>query len=100
MHPLVDLSVPPGHVAVHWFEQASFAVKDAAGPVRLDDAYFPPTAPPAVFIHPTPPLDEAELPVPFVLLTHSHEDHTFPESIQRIWAANPAVVVAGPTEST
>lgn len=33
MHPLADLSVLPGQVAVHWFEQSCYALKDAAGTV-------------------------------------------------------------------
>ena len=68
MHALTDLRVPAGRVAVHWFEQSSFAVKDAAGTVVQIDPYFPRVRPPERFIHPTPPLDEAELPTDYVLL--------------------------------
>ena len=41
MHPLVDLKVPGGSIAVHWFEQSSFALKDSAGTIVQIDPYFP-----------------------------------------------------------
>ena len=31
MHPLTEISVAPGQVAIHWFEQSSYALKNAAG---------------------------------------------------------------------
>ncbi|HRJ44343.1 MAG: MBL fold metallo-hydrolase [Caldilineaceae bacterium] len=99
MHPLADLSVLPGQVAVHWFEQSCYALKDAAGTVIQLDPYFPRQRSPERFIHPQPPLDEATLPTNFVLLTHSHNDHTWPESISRIWAAFPHCRFVGPPES-
>jgi L-ascorbate metabolism protein UlaG (beta-lactamase superfamily) len=99
MHALARLRVPAGQVAVHWFEQSSFALKDAAGAVVQIDPYFPRLRPPERFIHPTPPLDEAELPTDYVLLTHDHGDHTCPESIARIRAAHPEARFVGPAES-
>lgn len=99
MHPLASLAVPPGHVAVHWFEQSCYAVKDAAGTVVQIDPYFPRQRAPERFIHAEPPLDEATLPTDFVLLTHSHNDHTWPESINRIWATFPGCRFVGPEES-
>jgi L-ascorbate metabolism protein UlaG (beta-lactamase superfamily) len=99
MHALAHLRVPAGRVAAHWFEQSSFAVKDAAGTVVLIDPYFPRRRPPERFIHPTPPLDEAELPADYVLLTHDHSDHTYPESLARIRAASPDCRFVGPHES-
>jgi L-ascorbate metabolism protein UlaG (beta-lactamase superfamily) len=99
MHPLATLSVPSGHVAVHWFEQNCYAVKDAAGTVLQVDPYFPRQRPPDHFIHAQPPLDEATLPTDFVLLTHAHNDHTWPESISRIWKAFPQCRFVGPAES-
>ena len=99
MHPLSTLSVPPGHVAVHWFEQSCYAVKDAAGTVVQVDPYFPRERAPERFIHARPPLDETTLPTDFVLLTHSHGDHTWPESISRIWQAFPHCRFVGPQES-
>lgn len=99
MHPLARLQVPTGHVAIHWFEQSSFAVKDAAGTIVQIDPYFPRVRPPERFIHAEPPLDEADLPTDHVLLTHAHGDHTCPESIARIRQASPSVRFVGPEES-
>ena len=99
MHPLVDLELPSGDVAIHWFEQSSYAVKDHRGTVVLVDPYFPRERPADQFIHPTSPLDESELPTDVVLLTHDHTDHTFPESLARILEASPDVVFVGPVES-
>ena len=100
MHPLVDLKVPEGSVAVHWFEQSSFAVKDSAGTIVQIDPYFPRERPADRFIHTEPPLDESTLPTDFVLLTHAHGDHTCSESIRRIWATSDATRFIGPEEST
>ena len=86
-------------MAVHWFEQSCYAVKDSAGSVLQIDPYFPRQRAPERFIHAQPPLDEATLPTDFVLLTHSHNDHTWPESISRIWAAFPDCHFVGPQES-
>ncbi len=99
MHPLAALPVPPGRVAIHWFEQSCYALKDAAGAVVQIDPYFPRQRPPDRFIHAQPPLDETTLPPDFVLLTHAHGDHTWPESISRIWGAFPACRFVGPPES-
>ena len=65
MHPLVDLKVPEGSVAVHWFEQSSFALKDSAGTIVQIDPYFPRERPADRFIHTEPPLDESALPTDF-----------------------------------
>ena len=62
MHPLVDLDVPEGAVAIHWFEQSTFAVKDSHGTVVQIDPYFPHDRPADRFIHTEPPLDESQLP--------------------------------------
>ena len=99
MHPLVDLIVPDGSVAVHWFEQSSFAVKDSAGTIILIDPYFPRERSAESFIHTQSPLDESTLPTDFVLLTHAHGDHTCPESIRRIWDTSKATQFVGPEES-
>ena len=99
MHPLVDLEVPEGAVAVHWFEQSSFALKDAAGTIVQIDPYFPRERPADRFIHTEPPLDESALPTDFVLLTHAHGDHTCSESIRRIWETSDATRFVGPEES-
>ena len=37
MHVLADLKVPAGSVAIHWFEQSSFAIKDSHGTILLID---------------------------------------------------------------
>lgn len=99
MHPLVNLKVSEGSIAVHWFEQSSFALKDSSGTIVLIDPYFPSVRPADRFIHTQPPLDESSLPTDFVLLTHAHGDHTCPESIRRIWETSKATRFIGPQES-
>ena len=99
MHPFVELKVPEGAIAVHWFEQSSFALKDPAGIIVQIDPYFPRERPADRFIHTEPPLDESALPTDFVLLTHAHGDHTCPESIRRIWETSTATRFVGPEES-
>ena len=99
MHPLVKLKVPEGTIAVHWFEQSSFALKDSAGTTVQIDPYFPRNRPSDRFIHTDPPLNESELPTDFVLLTHAHGDHTCPESISRIWETSTSTQFIGPKES-
>lgn len=99
MHSLVDLKVPKGSIAIHWFEQSSFALKDSDGTLLQIDPYFPRHRPSDRFIHTEPPLDESELPTDFVLLTHAHGDHTCPESIRRIWDTSNATRFIGPEES-
>jgi L-ascorbate metabolism protein UlaG (beta-lactamase superfamily) len=99
MHSLLNLAVPKGHVAIHWFEQASFALKDSQGVVVQIDPYFPHNRSPERYIHAEPPLDESQLPTDCVLLTHDHGDHTNPETIERIWQASPKAQYVGPEES-
>ncbi len=100
MHPLVGLKVPEGAVAVHWFEQSSFALKDSAGTIVQIDPYSPRERPADRFIYTEPPLNESELPTDFVLLTHAHGDHTCSETIRRIWKTSDATRFVGPEEST
>ena len=99
MHPLVPLTMPSGRVAIHWFEQSSFAIKTASGAIIQLDPYFPHDRPSDRFIHPDPPLDEAQLPTDYVLLTHDHGDHTNIETLVRIWQARPQARFIGPEES-
>lgn len=99
MHPLTNVNVPAGSVAIHWFEQSSYAIKDAHGTIVQIDPYFPHERPAERFIHPQPPLDESQLPTDFVLLTHDHRDHTCPESIRRIEQSFADVRYFGPPES-
>jgi L-ascorbate metabolism protein UlaG (beta-lactamase superfamily) len=99
MHPLATLNVSQGQVAIHWFEQSSYAVKESGGAVLQIDPYFPHSRPEEKFIHAQPPLDESQLPTDYVLLTHSHGDHTCSESITRIWNAFPHARFIGPRES-
>lgn len=99
MHPFIELDVPDGNIAIHWFEQSSFALKDSAGTTILVDPFFPHERPADRYIHPNPPVDEAEFPVAYVLLTHDHMDHTHSETLQRVQAASPEVKFAGPVES-
>jgi L-ascorbate metabolism protein UlaG (beta-lactamase superfamily) len=99
MHPFASLKVEPNTIAIHWFEQNAFALKGSEGQILLVDPYFPHDRPSERFIRPTPPVDETELPVHFVAVTHAHGDHTNPETISRIHASSPDVVVIGPKES-
>lgn len=99
MHPLADLTVPAGAVAIHWFEQSSYAVKDEHGTIVQIDPYSPRERPADRFVYADPPLDEATLPTDFVLLTHDHRDHTWPESLARIHQSFPQVKMIGPQES-
>lgn len=99
MHPFTQTAVPAGAAAVHWFEQSSFAVRDAAGTLTLIDPYSPHERPAGRFIHADPPMDEAEWPADFVLLTHAHGDHTNPETVTRLHAAAPSARYLGPQEA-
>ncbi len=98
-HPLSDLTVQHNRVAIHWFGQNSFAVKNSQGTIFLTDPYFPHTRPPDVFIQSQPPLDESSLPTDLVLLTHAYGDHTCPESLERIHQSWPSARIVGPRES-
>ena len=99
MHPFGQLTVPSGHVGIHWFGQSSFAFKDDAGTIVQVDPYFPRKRPPERFIQAQAPLDEATLPTDVVLLTHDHGDHTCVESLLRIHQAYPEATYVGPSES-
>lgn len=99
MHPLSTVDVPPGSVAIHWFEQSCFAIKDNQGTTIQIDPYFPVDRPAERYIHATPPLDETTLPTDYVLLTHNHGDHTCVESIERIRTTFPGCTFVGPEES-
>ena len=99
MHLFSTLEVPSGAVGVHWFGQSSYALKNAAGTVVQIDPYFPRERPMDRFIHVTPPLDESTLPTDYVLLTHNHSDHTWPESCLRIHQSFPDCRFVGPMES-
>lgn len=99
MHPITQLAVPIGKIAIHWFEQSSYALKDSSGTLLLIDPYFPSARSPERFIYPQPPADGADLPADIVLLTHSHLDHTCPESISQIHAAHPHATYIGPQDA-
>jgi L-ascorbate metabolism protein UlaG (beta-lactamase superfamily) len=99
MHPFATQSVPQNAVGIAWFGQSSFALRDSAGTIVQLDPYFPRERPPERFIHAEPPLDETTLPTDFVLLTHNHRDHTWPESLLRIHGAFPECRFVGPVES-
>lgn len=99
MHPFSELQVPPKSIAIHWFEQNAYAVKGSSGKIMLIDPYFPHERPSERFIRATAPVEEASLPVAYIVVTHAHGDHTNPETISRIHAAWPEVVVIGPKES-
>ena len=99
MHPFSKLSVPAGTLGIHWFGQSTYAFKDAAGTVIQIDPYYPNDRPADRFVHTTKPLDETTLPTDFVLLTHNHLDHTFPESCLPIHKSFPNCQFIGPSES-
>jgi L-ascorbate 6-phosphate lactonase len=99
VHPLSELQVSPGSVAIHWFEQNAYALKDAQGTIVLIDPFFPHHRPPERFIRSEPPVRESELPTDYVLLTHDHMDHTNPETIARIHAAWPEAQYIGPEDA-
>lgn len=99
MHAFESLSVPQGHIAIHWFGQSSFALKQPDGTIVQTDPYFPRERPADRFVHAEPPLDESTLKTDFVLLTHDHGDHTCVASLMRIHAAFPECHYVGPPES-
>lgn len=99
MHPITRLAVPVGRLAIHWFEQSAYALKDASGVLVVIDPYFPTDRPSERFVHPQPPATGADLPADIVLLTHLHRDHTDPESISQIRSANPGALYVGPGDA-
>ena len=91
MSDFINLDVPDGAVAIHWFEQSSFAIKSRTGTTILVDPYFPKERPSDRFIYAQPPVEEAEFPTDLVLLTHDHkdldyflEDHGFEKSEKKL----------------
>ena len=99
MHPFAQLQVPQDAVGIHWFEQNAYALRDAAGITLVIDPYFPRERPPERFICPTPPVNEASLPVDCVLVTHAHSDHTNSETVDRIYRASPQASFVGPQDA-
>ncbi len=99
MHPFAELKVPSGALGIHWFGQSTYAVKDAAGTVIQIDPYYPSERLAERFIHISKPLDESTLPTNYVLLTHNHSDHTWPESCLAIHKSFPECRFIGPAES-
>ena len=99
MHSFTELAVPEGSVGIHWFEQNSYAVKDSRGTTIQVDPYFPHNRPADRFVHSEPPLDESQLPTDYVLLTHSHGDHTCSETLARIQKSWPDAKYVWPSES-
>jgi L-ascorbate 6-phosphate lactonase len=99
MHPIATLAVPAGAVAIHWFGQSTYALKDAAGTIVQVDPYYPSERLADRFVHITKPLEESSLPTHYVLLTHNHTDHTWPESCFAIHQSFPDCRFVGPVES-
>jgi len=99
VHKLMKEGVPQGSVGIHWFEQNSYAIKDSHGTIALVDPYFPHKRPAETFVHSEPPLDESQLQTNYVLLTHSHGDHTCSETLGRIHESWPEATYVGPKES-
>src|SRR5215204_2318213 len=100
MHSFATLNVPAGSLGIHWFGQSTYALKDAAGTIIQVDLYYPSERPDDRFVHTTKPLDESTLPTNYVLLTHNHLDHTWPESCLAIHKSFPNCQFIGPIEST
>lgn len=96
---LYDIQVPDSSLAIFWFGQNSFALKNSTGTVTLIDPYFPHDRPEEKFIHRLPPVDETKLKADVIVLTHDHGDHTCIESIARLLTANPDMEIIGPPES-
>jgi L-ascorbate metabolism protein UlaG (beta-lactamase superfamily) len=99
VHPFAKLSVQKGSVGIHWFEQNSYAIKDHHSTIVLIDPYFPHNRPADVFVHTEPPLDESQLPINYVLVTHAHGDHTCSETLGRIHKYWSGAKFVGPKES-
>lgn len=99
MHSFANFQVPDGTLGIHWFGQSSYALKDAAGTIVQVDPYYPSERLAERFIHLTKPLDESTLPTNFVLLTHNHIDHTWPETCLAIHKSFPDCQFVGPIES-
>jgi len=99
VHPFANLAIPKGSVGIHWFEQNSYAIKDSHSTIVLIDPYFPHDRPADVFVHTEPPLDESQLPVNYVLMTHAHLDHTNSETLSRIHKYWQGARYIGPKES-
>lgn len=98
MHPFIDLKVLGNTVAIHWFEQSSFALKGSGGGVVLVDPYSPHDRP-SRFLHPEPPIVEADWRVDIVLLTHNHGDHTHTATLERLHQHSPQARYIGPAHS-
>ncbi len=98
MHPFIDLKVPDGTVAIHWFEQSSFALKGGGGSVVLVDPYSPHDRP-SRFLHPEPPMVEADWRADMVLLTHNHGDHTHTATLERLHRNSPQARYIGTAHS-
>ena len=99
MHAIEAATVDPGSVAIHWFEQSSYALKEREGDHRDDRPVLSPPAAAREIHSCRPPVDEAEVRTDWVLLTHNHSDHTCIESLLRIRDAWPKARFAGPVES-
>ena len=99
MRQLNQASVPDPAVAVHWFEQSSFAIRDGRGTLTLVDPYSPHDRQPGRYIQAEPPMNEAEWPADFILLTHAHSDHTHPETLERVHSAAPNAKYLGSYDS-
>lgn len=99
MHPFATRNVPSGALGVHWFGQSTYAFKAPGGTLIQVDPYYPSERFAERFIHISKPLDESSLPTDYVLLTHNHLDHTWPESCAAIHKSFPQCQFIGPHES-
>ncbi|HOK05139.1 MAG TPA: MBL fold metallo-hydrolase [Victivallales bacterium] len=99
MYTLSNLTIPHGKIAIHWFEQNSFAIKGKSGKIILIDPFFPESRPSEVYVYQTSPVNPKDLQVDFVLFTHDHLDHTHVETVKNIFATSKFAKFAGPPES-
>ena len=88
MHPINSLDVAAGSIGIHWFEQSSLRAQVADGTVIMIDPYFPRQRPAEKYIHPNPPVDEADIRTDWVLFTHNHSGpyvHRIASRIHEAW---------------
>jgi len=97
MPPVVE----PGTAKVVWLSQGSFLfVGPTSGPIVVDPYLSHSCAADGgpQRLHPIP-IDPAGLTVSAIFLTHDHIDHTDPETLPELCAANPEAPIYAPLES-
>lgn len=93
--------VAPGTADVWWLGQGSFVFEGPTSGPLVVDPYLSDSCGAAGFayrLNPVP-IEPGDLKVAAIFLTHDHLDHTDPESLIPLCAANPASPIFGPPES-